>query len=97
MLAKSRTASESGRVTRMPISSMMNTSGRIALGTPGGIVADLKYLIGPCDLMPMTWYESHTRMAMNAGRAMRAFTGIWTPGIRPQMLQVKMKVKSVSR
>jgi hypothetical protein len=55
MLAKSRTARLSGRVTRMPSSSMRNTSGRIAFGTPGGMVAFLKYLIGPCDLMPMKW------------------------------------------
>ena len=38
---------ESGRVTMIPTNSMMNTSGRIALGTPGGTVAFLMYLIGP--------------------------------------------------
>ena len=34
---------------------------------------------------------------MNIGRAMRAFTGIWTTGMIPQMLQTKMNVNSVSR
>jgi hypothetical protein len=34
---------------------------------------------------------------MKAGRAMRALTGICTPGMRPQMLQVRMNVKRVRR
>ena len=42
MLAKSRTASESGRVKRMPTSSIGATSGRIGFGTPGGNGDDLK-------------------------------------------------------
>ena len=34
---------------------------------------------------------------MNTGRAMRAFTGIWTTGMISQMLQTKMNLNSVSR
>ena len=33
---------------------------------------------------------------MNTGRAMRAFTGIWTPGMTSQKLPTKMNVNSVS-
>src|SRR6478672_13401949 len=38
MLAKSRTASEKGRTMNVETNSMTMTSGRIAFGTPGGIV-----------------------------------------------------------
>ena len=36
-------------------------------------------------------------MARNAGRAMRAFTGICIAGMIPQMLQVKTKMNSDPR